>query len=68
MSGFIKKVFFTGLKILSSVNPLNAIPLSAAPLNATPFKCFSMTNQEYKVKPQIVNVNSDEPIIYPFSI
>ena len=68
MSGFIKKVFFTGLKILSSVNPLNAIPLSAASLNATPFKCFSMTNQEYKVRPQIVNVNSDEPIFYHFII
>ena len=27
-----------------------------------------MTNQGCKVKPQIVNVNSDEPIFYPFSI
>ena len=55
---FIKKVFFTGLIILSSVNPLNA----------TAFKCVSMTYQECKVRSQIVNVNSDEPIFHTFSI
>ena len=27
-----------------------------------------MTNQECKVRPQIVNVNSHEPVFYPFSI
>ena len=27
-----------------------------------------MSNQECKVRPQIVNVNSDEPVFYPFSI
>ena len=27
-----------------------------------------MTNQERKVKPEIVNVNSDEPAFYLFSI
>ena len=27
-----------------------------------------MTNQGCKVKPQIVNVSSDEPIFYPFNI
>ena len=31
MFGFIKKVFFTGLTILSSVNRLNATPLNATP-------------------------------------
>ena len=30
--------------------------------------CISMNNQECKVRPQIVNVNSDEPVFYPFSI
>ena len=60
MFGFIKKMFSTGLTILSSVNPLNA----------TPFKCVSMTNQKCKGRPQIVNVNSDsdEQVFYPFSI
>ena len=54
----LKKRFFVGLTILSSVNPLNAIRLSS----------ISMTNQECKVRPQIVNVNSDEPVFYHFSI
>ena len=27
-----------------------------------------MTNQECKVRPEIANVNSDEPVFYPFSI
>ena len=63
MFRFIKKVCFTGLPILSSVNLL-----SAAPLTLTPLRCISMTNQECKVRPKIVNVNSDEPVFYPFSI
>ena len=57
MFGFIKKVFFTGVTILSSVNLLSAL-----------FKCVSMTNQECKVRPEIVNINSHEPVFYPFSI
>ena len=27
-----------------------------------------MTNKECKVRPEIVNVNSNEPVFYPFSI
>ena len=63
MFGFIKKAFFTGLRILSSVNLLNATQLSA-----TPLKCVSMSIQKRKVRPQIVNVTSDEPVFYPLSI
>ena len=58
MFELIKKAFFAGLTILSSVNPLNL----------TQLKCVSMTNQECKVRPEIVNVNSDESVFYPFSI
>ena len=43
---------------LLCVNPLSAIPLS----------CISMNNQACKVRPEIVNVNSNEPVLYPFSI
>ena len=53
MFGFIKKVFFTGLTILSTLSSVN------------PLKCISMNNQECKVRPEIFNVNSDEPIFYP---
>ena len=58
MLGFIKKYFFIGLAFLTSVNSLNAIPLS----------CISMNNQECKVRSQIVNVNGDDPVFFPFSI
>ena len=27
-----------------------------------------MNNQACKVRPEIINVNSDEPVFYPFSI
>ena len=30
--------------------------------------CISMNNQECKTRPEIVNVNSNNPIFYPFSI
>ena len=54
--GFVKKVFFTRLTILS--NFTSAVPLS----------CISMKNQVCKTRPQVVNVNSNNPIFYPFSI
>ena len=45
---------------VSSVNFLNAILLNAAPLNATPLKCVSMKNQECKIRPKIININSNK--------
>ena len=54
--GFVKKVFFILLTILSSFT--NAISLS----------CISMNNQECKKRPQVINVDEDEPVFFPFSI
>ena len=31
-------------------------------------ECISLKNQECKVRPEIVNINSNDPIFYPFSI
>ena len=56
MLGFIKRCFFTGLAFLSTLTSVNLL------------SCISRNNQECKVRPQIVNVNSDEPVFYPFSI
>ena len=50
-------MFFIGLTILS--NFTNAIAL-----NATTLSCISMSNQECKARPEIVNVNSNNPIFY----
>ena len=58
---FVKKVFFVGLTILSSFTNANS-------LNAIPLSCISMNNQECKTRPQVVNVNGDEPVFFPFSI
>ena len=53
---FVKKVFYIGSLFLSSL------------VNTTYLNCISMKNQECKVRPEIVNVNSNEPVFYLFSI
>ena len=60
MYGFIKRCFFTGLVFLSNLTSVNL--LSVAPLNGVPLSRISMNNQECKVRPQIVNVNGDDPV------
>ena len=36
--------------------------------NVNPLECISIKNQECKIRPEIINVNSNEPIFYPYSI
>ena len=36
--------------------------------NVNPLNCISMNNQECKARPQVISVNRDEPVFYPFSI
>ena len=52
----LKKEFFVGLTILSSFTSVNLL------------SCISMSNQEFKTRPQVFNVNGDEPVFSPFSI
>ena len=56
MFRFFKEVFYIGSLFLSSL------------LSTTLLSCISMTNKKCKVRPEIVNVNSNEPVFYPFSI
>ena len=49
-------MLFAGLTVLSSFTSVNSL------------SCISMKNQEWKVRPKTVNVNSDGPVIFPFSI
>ena len=51
---FVKKVFVLGLTVLSNIT--NAL------------ECISMKNQECKVGSEIINIDSNNPIFYPFSI
>ena len=53
---FVKKMFFLELTILPKF------------INVTPLNCISMKNQECKGRPQVININSNNPIFYPFSI
>ena len=54
--GFVKKVLFIGLTILSSST------------NANSLSCISMNNQDCKTRPQVVNSNGDKPVLFSFSI
>ena len=55
MFGFIKKCFFTTMASfnLSNVNSL---------------VCVLMNNQECKIRTEIINLNTNEPMFYPYSI
>ena len=37
-------------------------------LNVNPLKYVSMNNQELKIRPEIINVNSNELSFYPYSV
>ena len=45
-------MFFIGLAFLSTLTSVNLL------------SCISMNNQECKVRPQIVNVNGDDPVFF----
>ena len=56
MFRFVKKIFISTIMFFSSLSSINAL------------ECISMKNQECKVRPEIVNINSNNPIFYPFSV
>ena len=56
MLKFIKKISVSTMMLFGSLSNVNSL------------KFISMNNQECKVRPEIVNVNSNEPLFYPFSI
>ena len=51
---FVEKVFVLGLTVLSNFT--------------NTFEYVSIKNQECKVRPKIVYINSYNPIFYPFSV
>ena len=56
MFRFIKKCFFIGSLFLSNL------------VSTTALSCISMNNQACKARPEIINVNSNNPVFYPFII
>ena len=56
MLTFMKQIFVSTLIFFGSLSNVNSL------------KCVSMKNHEYKVRTEIVNVNSNKPLFSPFSI
>ena len=52
MFRFIKKIFVTAMTFFS----------------CNSLKCVSMNIQEYKIRPKVININSNDPSFYPYSI
>ena len=57
MFRFIKKCFFTAIRFIN-------FKLS----NANSLECVSMNKQECKIRTEKVNLNTNEPMFYPYSI
>ena len=56
MFKFVKQIFISEMMLFSSVPSVNSL------------ECVSMNNQECKVRLDIVNINSNDSIFYPFSV
>ena len=58
MFGFVKQILVSALMFFGcNISNVNSIP-----------KCASMNNQEHKIRPKIININSNKPLFYPCSI
>ena len=52
----MKQIFISALMYFNDLSSVNSL------------ECISMKNQECKVRPEIVNINSNNPIFYTFSV
>ena len=55
MFGLIEKVFIAAIEFIE-LNSYNAM------------KCLSASNQEYIVRPTVVDININEPLFYSYSV
>ena len=56
MFRFIKQIIVSALMYFANLSNVNSV------------ECISMKNQECKVRPEIININSNNPMFYPFSV
>ena len=59
MFGFGRKMLVSAV-MLFGCNALHAIPV-----NAIQLKCVSISNQECRIRHEIININSNELSFYP---
>ena len=57
MFGFIRQVFVVAMTFFS-----------CSVLNVNSLECVSMNNQECKIRSEIINVNTSEPMFYLYSV
>ena len=57
MLKFVKQIFISAMMFFS-----------CNVLNVNSLECVSISNQESKARPEIINVNRDEPSFYPCSV
>ena len=57
MFGFAKQTFILTMRFFGCNLP-----------SIISLKCISMKNRECRVRPQIVNVDSEEPVLFPLTI
>ena len=55
--GLLKKTFISAMAFFS----FNVF-------NVNSLECVSMNNQECKIRPEIINLNTNDPVCYPYSI
>ena len=56
MLRFVKQIIISAMMLFNSL------------LNVNPLECIAMKNRECKVRSEIVNVNSNNPMFYPLSV
>ena len=56
MFRFIRQVLISAMMLFNILLSVNSLA------------CISIENEECKIRPEIVNINSNDPIFYPFSI
>ena len=56
MFRFIKETIISALIFFDSLSNVNSL------------ECISMKNQECKGRPEIININGNNPMNYPFSV
>ena len=56
MFRFVKRIFISAIFFSYNLSSVNSL------------ECVSINDQECKVRQEIINVNSNKPIFYPFSI
>ena len=62
MLGIIKEVFVVAMSLFSGIT------FSCNAWSGTSLNCVSMNNEECKIRPEIININSNEPLWYLYSV